>query len=91
MLSKTEKIEKDLLEYVEQHPEEKEPYRPWCELLQCGKEVTDSEIWECCKGLVNKGYALQQPISGSLTAPIRFQCFTEKGVEYLAQLRLLDS
>ena len=91
MLNRTEKIKKDLLEYVEQHPDEKPPYRPWRELLNCGKEITESEIWECCKGLVNEGYALQQPIATSAFAPIRFKCLTEEGVEYLTQLRLLDS
>lgn len=91
MLNKTEKIKKELLEYIEQHPEEKPPYRPWRELIKCGNEVTESEIWECCKDLVNDGYALQQPIATSAFAPIRFKRLTEKGIEYLTQLRLLDS
>ena len=91
MLSKTEKIKKELLEYIEQHPEEKPPYRPWRELIKCGNEVTDREIWECCKGLVNDGYALQLPTAASASAEIRFKRLTEEGIELLTKLRLLDS
>ena len=44
MLNKTEKIKKEVLEYIEQHPEEKPPYRPWRELIKFGNEVTESEV-----------------------------------------------